>query len=67
MTFSPPNVDYVFLNEFNIEMLTFASKTENMAFNNDVKTEQIKEGLISDKARMEMYDLKYVSNTILFM
>lgn len=69
VTFSPKNVDYVFLNEFNIEMLTFVSKTDCTSLNNDVKAEliQIKGDLISDKSKMEFGGLKYVLNRILFI
>lgn len=69
VTFSPSNIPYVLLNEFNFGMVTFTSKTDNNYRNNNVNSikitdpKPISESLLSNISKPEHYDLKYVSNS----
>jgi len=67
VTFSPSNIPYVFLNEFNFGMLSFTSKTDKNNLNNhtnSIKNTELKlitEHLLTNISKPERYDLKYVS------
>jgi len=67
VTFSPSNIPYVLLNEFNFGMISFTSNTEKNYRNNHVNSikitdpKPISERLLSNISKPEHYDLKYVS------
>jgi len=67
VTFSPSNIPFVLLNEFNFGMISFTSKTEKNYRNNQVNSiknidpKLILESLISNISKPEHYDLKYVT------
>lgn len=67
VTFSPSNIPFVLLNEFNFGMISFTSKTDKNYRNNHVKSikntdpKLISERLLSNISKPEHYDLKYVS------
>jgi len=67
VTFSPSNIPFVFLNEFNFGMLSFTSKTDKNYHNNHVNSikntdlKQITESILSNISKLEHYELKYVS------
>lgn len=69
VTFSPSNIPYVLLNEFNFGMITFTSKTDKNYRNNRVNSikitdpKPISESLLSNISKPEHYDLKYVSKS----
>lgn len=61
VTFSPPNIPYIFLNEYNFGLLKFISRTKQKSvnnyanFNDRLELEQYK-----DTSELKYYDLKYV-------
>lgn len=67
VTFSPSNIPFVLLNEFNFGMISFTSKTDINYRNNQVNSfkntdpKRILESLISNISKPEHYDLKYVT------
>jgi len=67
VTFSPSNIPFVLLNEFNFGMITFTSKTDKNYHNNHVNfikitdPKPLSESLLSNISKPEHYDLKYVS------
>lgn len=73
VTFSPSNIPYVFLNEFNFGMISFTSKIDKNYCNNLVnstKNTELKlttERLLSNISKPEYYDLKYVSKIKYFI
>jgi len=66
VTFSPSNIPFVLLNEFNFGMISFTSTTDKTYRNNHVNSikttdpKLISEILISNISKPEHYDLKYV-------
>ncbi|XP_060847155.1 peroxisomal ATPase PEX1 [Rhopalosiphum padi] len=64
VTFSPSNIPFVFLNEFNFGMLSFTSKTDKNYHNNHVNSikntdlKQITESILSNISKLEHYELK---------
>lgn len=65
LTFSPSNIPFIFLNEFNYGMFSLTCKANNNYRNNHVNsiksTDQITERLLSNIPKTEHYELKYVS------
>lgn len=66
LTFSPSNIPFIFLNEFNYGMFSWTCKTNNYHNNhvNSIKNSdlnQITERLLSNIPKTEHYELKYVS------
>lgn len=65
VTFYPSNISYIFLNEYNFGIITFKSKNKsniNNLVNFNKETEQIKNGFIFNRPKLEFYDLKYIKN-----
>lgn len=68
VTFSPSNIPFVLLNEFNFGMISFTSTDKNHRNNhvNSIKTTDpklISEILMSNISKPEHYDLKYVTKS----
>jgi len=67
VTFSPSNIPFVLLNEFNFGMISFTSTIDKNYHNNLVNSikntdpKLISEILISNISKSEHYDLKYVT------
>lgn len=67
LTFSPSNIPFIFLNEFNYGMFSLTCKTNNNHRNNHMNSikntdlNQITERLLSNIPKTEHYELKYVS------
>lgn len=59
VTFSPSNIPFIFLNEYNFKMLTFKCKTENCSIK--INEQQIEESFTCNTSNLEYYDLKYVT------
>lgn len=64
VTFSPSNIPYIFLNEYNFGIPTFTSKIDNkisnfMESNENIERKQMDKCNLS---KLEHYDLKYVTN-----
>lgn len=69
VSFSPSNIPYIFLNEYNTGMLKFTVEIKeatnivpnHKSSNEKTKINQIKDSSIPNTCRSEYYDLKYVS------
>jgi len=70
VTFSPSNIPFVLLNEFNFGMISFTSKTDRNHRNNHVNSiktidpKLISERILSNISKPEHYDLKYVTKIV---
>lgn len=60
VTFSPSNIPYVFLNEYNFGMLTFTYKTENSSIKIN-ELQKSEESVVCNTSNLEYFDLKYVT------
>lgn len=63
VTFSPSNIPYIFLNEYNFGIPTFTSKTDNKINNYMESNENIELNQMDNynQSNLEYYDLKYVT------
>lgn len=70
VTFSPSNIPFVLLNEFNFGMISFTSKIDRNYRNNHVNSikiidpKLISERILSNISKPEQYDLKYVTKIV---
>lgn len=69
VSFSPSNIPYIFLNEYNIGMLKFTVEINDMPniivnhvdSNENIELNQINDCSLTNSFKSEYYDLKYVS------